>query len=434
MRFTNRIIFGLTIPFGLLVAACHPAPTAPAAAPPATVVRNVRDFGAVGDGQTKDTAAIQKAIAAAAAAGGAEVLVPAGNYLIGSITLASGVTLRLQKDAFLNGSTDPNDYPLIPVRWEGAQVQGHRALIYAQDAHDVSIIGPGSLMGGAGMGRLRNPRGPVMVELVNCSNVRLERFSDHYVRLWSIHLLYCHEVLARRLFIRTSEGNSDGIDVDSSTDVHIDNCDIETGDDCVALKSGRGLAAVRIARPTQNVLITDCTLGSSLFADVAVGTEMSGGVRNVRVQHCTFTRGANGIFLKSRIGRGGFIENICADDINSSARTFLAIELTNHGIVGDDPLSGAEAIPASKNIRITHAKVDCQNLVNADRIPPEKPLDGLVLSDITGTCHKAISLANIVNAKLSGIDVQGYSGKLVTVQNVTGEGFDQQSSTSTTSP
>jgi polygalacturonase len=434
MRFTNRIIFRLTIPLGLLVAACHPAATPPTTAPSTPVLRNVRDFGAVGDGQNRDTAAIQKAIDAAAAAGGGEVLVPAGNYLTGSITLASGVTLRLQKDAVLTGSTDPNDYPLIPVRWEGAEVQGHRALVYAQDAHDVSIIGPGGLVGGEGMGRLRNPRGPVMVEMVNCSNVRLERFSDHYVRLWSIHLLYCHDVLARRLFIRTSESNSDGIDVDSSTDVHIDNCDIETGDDCIALKSGRGMAAVRIGRPTQDVLITDCTLGSSLFADVAVGTEMSGGVRNVHVQHCTFTRGANGIFLKSRTGRGGFIENISADDIHSSARTFLAIELTNHGIVGVDPLIGPDAIPASKNVRITHATVDCENLVNAYRIPPEKPLDGLVLSDITGTCHKAISLANIVNAKLSGIDVQGFSGKLVTIQNVTGEGLDQESPTSTTSP
>lgn len=432
MRFTNRVILRLSIPFGLLVAACSANKTAPPQVPQAGRVFNIRTFGAVGDGTTKDTAAFQKAIDAAAGGGG-QVVAPAGNYLIGSITLASGISLVLQKDAILTGSPDRNDYPIIPVRWEGAQTQGHRALIYAQDAHDLSIIGPGGLVGGQRMGLLRNPRGPLMVELVNCSNVRLDGFSDRYMRLWSIHLLYCHDVVARNLLIRTSGSNSDGIDVDSSTDIRIEKCDIDTGDDCIALKSGRGMAAVRIAKPTRDVNISDCKLASSLFADVAVGTEMSGGVRDVHVRHCTLTRGTNGIFIKSRTGRGGFIENISADDIDATVHTFLAIELTNHGIIGAEPLTGPDAFPAVKNIRISHATVDCQNLVNADRIDPQKPLQGLILSDITGTCQRAIVLANIRGARLSGIDVRGYDGQLIRAQNVTGEGLEDAVSQSATS-
>jgi polygalacturonase len=413
----------LALLLGISVIACRPAKQNSGSATAAPPVRNVRSFGAVGDGKTKDTAAFQNALDAATTGG--EVVVPAGNYLIGSITLGPGVTLRLQKDATLTGSPDADDYPLIPVRWEGAEVQGHRALIYAQNADNIAILGPGGLVGGEGMGRLRNPRGPVMVELVNCKGVRLDGFSNRYARLWSIHLLYCHDVLAKNLYIRTSGSNSDGIDVDSSTDVRIDRCDIDTGDDCIALKSGRGMAAVRIAKPTRDVLITDCTLGSSLFADVAVGSEMSGGVRDVRIAHCTFTRGTNGIFIKSRTGRGGFIENISADDIDSRSTTFLAIELTNHGITGADPLTGLDAIPDVKDIHISNVKARCQTLVNAYRIAPEKPLDGFILTGISGTCRKAISLANIVNAQLSGIDVQDYTGPLLTSQNVSGTGLEQ---------
>ena len=104
---------------------------------------NVRTFGAVGDGKTKDTAAFQKALDACAAANGGEVVVPVGNYLIGSIELKSSTTLRLEKDAHLIGSPDLDDYPVMKVRWEGHWIDGHRALIFAQNASHISIVGPG---------------------------------------------------------------------------------------------------------------------------------------------------------------------------------------------------------------------------------------------------------------------------------------------------
>lgn len=203
----------------------------------------VRAFGAAGDGKHKDTAAFQKALDACDAQGGGTVVVEAGNYLIGSIQLHPHTTLVLQKNAIVTGSPSPDDYPLVPVRFEGAMVQGHRALIYADHADNIAIIGPGSLIGDNKIGNLRNLRGPVMVELVNCANVELNGFTDRYRRLWSIHLLYCNNVVAQNLTIRSTPtlSNGDGIDVDSSTHVLVENCDIDTGDDSISLKSGRGL-------------------------------------------------------------------------------------------------------------------------------------------------------------------------------------------------
>ena len=258
---------------------------------------NIQSLGAAGDGKTKDTAALQLALDRCAAAGGGEVVVPAGNFLIGSVQIKSNTTLRLSENATLIGSPDPNDYPLMPVRFEGETVPGHRALIYADHASHIAIVGPGTLQGDMKIGDLRRPRAPVMMELVHCDHIRLVDFKDRYRRMWSIHLLFCQDVVARNLNIRTTRTNGDGIDVDSTTDVDIDHCDIDTGDDCISLKSGRGAEDAQLKQSTANVVITDCTLGSN-FAGLGIGTEMSGGVHDVHLDRCKFTHGDNAIFLK----------------------------------------------------------------------------------------------------------------------------------------
>jgi hypothetical protein len=383
---------------------------------------DVRAFGAAADGKTKDTAAFQKALDACPDTGGT-VIVPAGKYLIGSIQLHSGATLVLQKNAVVTGSPDANDYPLLPVRFEGAMVQGHRALVYSQDAHDVSIIGPGTLAGDNKIGNLRDPRGPVVVELVNCDNVLLDGFTDRYRRLWSVHFLFCHNVVARNLTIRTTFSNGDGIDVDSSAHVLIENCDIDTGDDCISLKSGRGLSAVRLARPTEDVVISDCSLASD-FAGVGIGSEMSGGIRNVRIANCNFAAGVNAIYVKSRIGRGGFFENITGENFKVATRVFLGLNLRDAGIIGVDPVSGLEGVPHVRNIAFSNVTVDGGTLVDGARVPPGNFIDGLSLSNVTGNCRRGITLANAANVSLSDIQVTGYTGPLLTTRNVTGTGLE----------
>ena len=415
----------------LAAAPSSSAPT-PAPAPVAPVASfNVRNFGATGDGQTKDTTALQKALDACAAAGGGMVVVPSGVYLTGSIVLGANTALKLETLASLVGSPDVADYPLLPaVRWEGEFRPGHRALISAEKADHLAIEGPGVIFGPPiSLSQLRNPRGPPLIELTDCTEVTLEGFTTQYQGLWSIHPVLCRKFTARNLTIRSVGANGDGIDVDSCQDVLIEHCDINTGDDAIVLKSGRGLAALRLGHPTENVVIRDCTLVSSNFAGVAFGTEMSGGIRHVRLERCLISGRQNGIFIKSREGRGGIFEDITGEDLTIlDSPTFLGINLLNKGIQASDPVPGqVEQWSLLRHVRFHDIKVShVATLVNARNIPAERPVDGLALVNITGTCERAITLVNAVNVELAGITVTGFTGPLLTTEHVTGTGLNIQ--------
>lgn len=387
---------------------------------------DVRTLGATGDGATKDTAAFQKALDTCAAAGGGTVVVPEGTYLMGSVSLGSHTTLELQKGAKLLGSPDIADYPLIQVRWEGRLRGGHRGLIFATNATQIAVVGEGSIEGNAALGNLRNPRGPCLIEPVECKDVLLDGFSTKFERLWSIHLAFCDGVVARNLTVRSTLGksNGDGIDVDSSKNIRIEHCDIDTGDDSIALKSGRGSEGVRLGRPTEDVVITNCTLGSS-YAGLAIGTELSGGIRNVRVEDCTFTHGANSIFIKSREDRGGYIENISGKNLDCRAATFLVIDLLDKGIKDEEPVTGIAGWTPARNINFSNIKASVGTLLDEHLVSPEKPVDGLTISNVTGTCRRAISLANISNVTLRDIHVTGFTGAFLTKNNASGPGLDK---------
>ncbi len=392
---------------------------------------NVRDFGAKGDGLTKDTKAFQAALDYCAIHGGGTVIARSNVFLIGSIVIGPSTTLRLEHGANLMGSPDIADYPLERVRWEGEFRQGHRALISSEKADNVTIAGPGSIFGPPlSVSRLRNPRGPVLIELANGTNVTLNGFSTQYQQLWSIHLLFCQNITARNLVIRTINTNGDGIDVDSCSDVLIEHCNIDTGDDAISLKSGRGMEAVRLARPTQNVIIRDCTLVSSQFGGIGIGTEMSGGIRDVHIENCFISGHQNGIFIKSRDGRGGFMENITGENLTiNNSPTFVGINLLSKGIQGSEPVTNnIEKWARVKNICFTNITVDnVAQLVAGGDIPLERPLDGFSLTHVTGTCGKGVTLANSVNVKLADIKVTGFQGPLITTTNVQGVGLDDSS-------
>jgi polygalacturonase len=418
------------------VAAATDASPAPLAKPNALF--NVRDYGAVGDNKTKDTAAFQKALDACAAAGGGEVTVPAGNYLIGSVEMHSNTTLQLDKGVFVIESPDVGDYPLVTGRFEGATTQVHRGMIYAEKASHIAIKGPGGFAAKASLGSLRNPRAPVVIETVSCDDVVLDGFNLQYDRavnqdVWCIHPLYCTNLVARGLYIRSQGTNGDGMDVDSCAGVLVENCDISAGDDAISIKSGRGMDAVRIGKPTENILIKDSILRSVRFAALGFGTEVSGGVRNVTVSNCTISGVQNAIFIKSRDGRGGFLEDISFDNITvDQSPTFVGIDLMSKGIQAAEPVPGdVEQWTLVRNLSFTNIKINhVRTLVETQTsrvgagVPPERPIDGLTLANITGTCDNGITLTNIVNANFSGIKVTGFSGDLLNLTNVTGKGLD----------
>lgn len=397
-----------------------------------SVQLNVRDFGATGDGQTKDTTAIQQTIDRCHVLGGGEVIVPAGNYLTGAIALRSNVLLRLEKDAIISGTPDLTDYPIIQVRWEGKWIQGHIGLIYAMDADHTGIVGPGHIAGNHALGGRPNEkypyRHPSLIEPVGCNNLRFEDFSTDYYLMWSMHPVYCENIFIKNLTIRSTGGNGDGIDIDSCKHVRIDGCDIATGDDCISLKSGRGMEGYKLLKTTEDVQITNCTFADSIFACIGIGSETSGGIRNVRIANCKFIAAKTfAVYIKSRPGRGAFIEDITCNDLDVSGMSggFLRFNILGSGLQDPDPVPGDEGIPTIKNFSFSNIRVkDVPVLVEGTGIHPAKPLDGFTLSDISGTCAKGISLANIKNARLKNINVTGFSGPLLSINNVTGKGLN----------
>ena len=424
--------------FGNLSIAQDAKKAAPAAAPAHTphaapakpkVTLNVKDYGATGDDKTKDTLALQQTIERCSAFGGGEVVVPAGDYLTGALALRSNVVLRVEEGATLNGSPDMADYPFAQVRWEGHWMKGYIAFISATDAENIGIVGPGKIIGSPAVrGRLERPSGfrlPALLEFINCKNVRVENCYTQNYGMWSIHPTYTDNITFKNVVVKSG---ADGIDVDSCKHVTIDGCDFDTTDDCISLKSGRGIEGYSILRTTEDVRISNCTFKDQVWACIGIGSETSGGIRNVHVDHCKcLGAGTFAIYIKSRPGRGAFIEDIYMNDLEVSGAKngFLRFNILNSGIA-DTPnlVPGLEGIPTIRNFEFRNIKVtDMPELVHGSDIHPDKPLNGFVLENVTGTCKKGISLANIKNAHLSGIKVTGFDGPLLSTYNVTGTGL-----------
>jgi polygalacturonase len=407
----------------------HPAPSpSPAAKAGPKVTLSVRDFGATGDGQTKDTLALQQTIDRCEALGGGEVVVPSGNYATGALVLRSNVVLRIEQDASLLGSGDMADYALTQVRWEGRWIKGYSAFLSAIDGEDIAVLGPGKIVASPQIrGRVDRKTGlrlPALIEFTNCRNARVEDCFTSQAGMWSIHPVYCENIAFRNL---TIESGADGIDVDSCKHVVIDGCTFTTADDCISLKSGRGEEGYTINRPTEDVRISNCTFTDSYFACIGIGSETSAGIRNVRVNQCKCIGArTHAIYIKSRPGRGAFIEDIVVNgfDVAGAKQGFLRLNTLNSGKQDEFPIPGDEGIPTVRNFQFTNIHVDdVPVLVAGTEIHPRKPLVGFSLTNVTGTCSSGIALAYVKNAVLRNIKVTGFSGPLISTAGVTGTGL-----------
>lgn len=277
---------------------------------------DILNYGATGDGATNDTAAVQRAIDACAAAGGGTVHLPAGSYLTGSIFMKSNITLHLDAGAVLLASEQMADYPLVDHRWEGVGQKSHASLIGGDNLENVAIAGRGTIDGRGAVWwkmvrerSLAHPR-PRLISFTRSSNVLIEGCTLTNSPSWTIHPFDCENVTVDKVTIVNppNSPNTDGINPESCRDVHISNCHIDVGDDCVTIKSGTENDRDNLV-PCENITITNCTMVHG-HGGVVIGSEMSGGVRNIVIANCVFMGTDRGIRLKSRRERGGVVEDI----------------------------------------------------------------------------------------------------------------------------
>jgi polygalacturonase len=278
---------------------------------------NPRQHGAVGDGLTLDTQAIQQALDSCAAHGGGTVHLSAGRYRTGSLFLRDNITLHLDAGAILLGSDSPDDYPVIHSRWEGVHQDTHAPLIGGNGLHNIAVIGRGTIDGNGATwwkakeeNTLAFPR-PRLISFSECSNVLIEGIRAVNSPSWTINPVHCENVNIHAVTIinPADSPNTDGINPDSCRLVRISDCYVSVGDDCITIKSGTEHEHPERSAPCRDITITNCTLEHG-HGGVVIGSEMSGGVKNVVISNCVFIGTDRGIRIKSRRGRGGTIEDI----------------------------------------------------------------------------------------------------------------------------
>ena len=276
---------------------------------------NILDYAASVPTPADWTAAFQQAIADLRTRGGGTLIVPAGDYHTGAIRLYDNMTLHIESGAVLRFHQDASAFPLIDLEFEGIAGLAHQPCIYAEHAKNVTITGYGTLDGQGSYwwtrqraGQNAHPR-PYLVCFNHCEHVTLENVTLTNSPAWTVHPLYCRNVVIRGLNIKNpaDSPNTDGIDPDGCQDVRIHDCTIDVGDDCIAIKSGTEDTPNR--QVCERIIISNCHFLHG-HGGVVLGSEMSGGIRNVVVSSCVFYETDRGIRLKTRRGRGGTVEGI----------------------------------------------------------------------------------------------------------------------------
>jgi polygalacturonase len=405
-------------------------------------VFNVVDYGAKRDASADSTAAFRSAIAAAAKAGGGTVYVPAGKYTSGAIELASNLTLEIDAGASIRFLADRSLYPMVASRFEGVETQAPAAMIGGHKLENVAITGRGTLIADNAEWRnlvsadpawraawtklldlieLKQPisddlrRTAAMalrtdfIRLVESNNVLIEGIHIKGSPMWVLHPLYCENVVIRNVMVESFPGaNTDGVDVDSCRHVRISDSYFDTGDDAICIKSGKDADGRRVNRPTEDVAITNCTIHRGHGA-VALGSETSGGIRNVVASNIVAQGTQRGIRIKSGRARGGTVENIRFDNWIIEDTPNPAIEVTNYYTrVPDEPVS--ERTPIFRNIAISHVTINrCRTAVSIEGLP-EMPVENLRLTDVIASAQEGLRAFNTKGLELHNVRIDAASG------------------------
>lgn len=408
---------------------------------------NVMDFGAKKDGSARSTEAIRKAIKAAAASGGGTVYFPAGTYVTGAIDMVSNLTLYIDAGATLRFHSDLVEYPFGKGRLEGVEAITPAPLIGGTNVENISIIGRGTLTTdhAAWVKLMDKPDAkqvwesiwerlekkekvpeedyrkaayflrPSFIRPMDSKNILIEGIHIVQSPMWTIHILYCDNVTIRNVTIETYPGkNTDGIDVESSKNVRISDSYIDTGDDCIVLKSGRDADGRRVNRPTENVTITNCVTLHG-HGSVVIGSETAGGLRDIVASNMISRGTQRGIRIKSGRGRGGLVENLRFDNwVIEDAQE--AISVTNYYTkIPQEPVS--ERTPVFRNIAMSNITVDRCGLAADIAGLPEMPINGLRLSDIIVTAKQGLQAHDTIGLELFNVQVNPEAGPAFLVKD-----------------
>src|SRR5688572_9231283 len=384
-------------------------------------VFDITKFGARADGTTLNTAAISKAIAECAKAGGGRVLVPAGTFLTGAVHLKSNVELHVSEGATLKFDTNPSSYPIVFTRWEGMELMNYSPLIYAHQEKNIGITGKGTLDGQAsadhwwawkgpwggtvpygwkqGMPDQRPARKklfqmaedavpvedrvfgegsllrPPFIQPYLCENVLIADVRVRNSPFWNIHPVLCRNITLRGVDIYGHGPNNDGVDPESVDHMLIEDCSFDTGDDCIAVNSGRNADGRRLNVPSQNILVRNCRMKEG-HGGVVVGSQISGGARWVFAESCQMDSPElwYAIRFKNNALRGGLLENFYYRDIDVGQVGRAAITCDfNYEEGAKGPF-----IPQLKNVVVERLRVK-----NAVRVLDSQGLPQAPVNDIT---------------------------------------------------
>lgn len=417
------------------------------------------EYGGVSDGVTLNTKAFTEAINSLSAKGGGTLVVPSGVWYTGPIVLKSNINLHLERGALILFTTDIEAYTIVATNFEGRNTRKAQSPISGRNLENIAITGEGAINGSGEVWRplkrakvtdghwkqVVNSGGvlkdasywvpsesvefmrPVMVSLVSCKNILLQGVLFENSPAWNIHPLMCENLIIDGIFVRNPpySQNGDGLDIESCKNVIVVNTTLDVGDDAICLKSGKDEQGRKRGMPTENVIVDNCRVFQG-HGGFVVGSEMSGGVRNISVSNCQFMGTDVGLRFKSARGRGGVVENIFINNINmfNIIHEPLLFDLYYFTRKTDDIPAVDETTPVFKNIYISDIVSRNSNKAMFFNGLPEMNITNINVQNAFITSRIGAELSESENIKLKNVTVIPSEGAALILNNIKNVEFD----------
>ena len=415
---------------------------------------DVTDYGAKQCNQESMSAAIKKAIAACAEAGGGTVNIPAGQWHTGPIHFKSNVRINIDKHADVFFSDDPNNYlPAVFVRWAGVEMYNYSPLIYAINCENIALTGEGRLIGngkswwkwkkddqeamdklydkwvinfepvekrnGVESGHVFRPQ---FFEPVNCKNVLIEDVTFESGPFWTVNVVYCENVTIRRIKIGTRGPNGDGVCPNSSKNVIIEHCLFMTEDDSVAIHTGLNDDGRRVNKPTENVVIRHNRFSGGYWGGCSIGSLTTGGVRNIFYYDNHHADINHSFYFKSTRGRGGVVENIhiANSEIRRMSHNVFEFTMFYKSWFGSEHGS----VPTFRDIVIRNIKADNSKSCFKVQGLPERPLENIVFENVKFTNSNSGEMIDVRDVIAKNLYIESINGQALTLTNCRNMIFD----------